>query len=256
MKTIAIIPARYGSVRFPGKVLADLEGKPVIQHVYERVSLSSAVSRVVVATDDERIEQAVNVFGGETVITSSDHISGTDRVAEAASKTGGDIIVNVQGDEPLIEPYIIDSVVKKILDDEEIVCSTAASLINDETVYSDPNAVKVVMDRMGRALYFSRSPLPYYRKGFSFPGAFLHTGIYCFRRSFLDIYSSLAPTPLETAEKLEQLRIIEHGYRIGVIVTEKALKGIDTEDDLETVRKMLKKENKTFNKAIKNGGAK
>ncbi len=236
---IAIIPARYGSVRFPGKVLADLYGKPVVQHVYERVSQSSAVSRVVVATDDERIEKAVNDFGGEAIMTSPHHLSGTDRVAEAASKTGGEIIVNVQGDEPLIDPDIIDRVVEKIVSDKEIACSTAASPITNEAIYHDPNAVKVVIDKLGRALYFSRSPLPYYCDGFSGGIAYLHSGIYCFRRNFLDIYSSLEPMPLEKAEKLEQLRIIEHGYRIGVVITEDTSKGIDTEDDLEAVRKLI-----------------
>jgi 3-deoxy-manno-octulosonate cytidylyltransferase (CMP-KDO synthetase) len=236
---IAIIPARYGSVRFPGKVLADLLGKPVIQHVYERVSQSKTVSRVVVATDDNRIARAVNAFGGDAVMTLPDHVSGTERVAEAALKTGGKIIVNVQGDEPLIEPDVIDSVVKKILDDREIACSTAASPITDEAVYRDLNAVKVVIDRKGRALYFSRSPVPFYRNSGYEGGAYIHIGIYCFRRDFLDIYFSLEPTALEKAEKLEQLRILEHGYRIGVVITDRAAKGIDTREDLDTVRHMM-----------------
>ena len=238
---VAIIPARYASVRFPGKVLADLCGKPVIRHVYERVAQSSAVARVVVATDDERIVRAVRSFGGEAVMTSPEHASGTDRVAEAAAKTGGDIIVNVQGDEPLIEPALIDKVVLKIVGDDAIACSTAASPITDSAVYHDPNAVKVIMDGRGHALYFSRSPLPYYRDGFCGGGAYLHAGIYCFRRSFLSIYTSLKPTPLEKAEKLEQLRILEHGYAIGVVITDSAPKGIDTERDLETMRGILEK---------------
>ncbi|MCE5251377.1 3-deoxy-manno-octulosonate cytidylyltransferase [bacterium] len=239
-KTVAIIPARYGSVRFPGKVLADLCGKPVVQHVYERVVKAKTVSRAVVATDDERIARAVSSFGGEAVMTSPHHVSGTDRVAEAASITGGDIIVNVQGDEPLIDPDVIDRIVEKITVDREISCSTAASPISDETVYLNPNAVKVVIDHRGRALYFSRSPVPYYRDGGYGGGAYIHMGIYCFRRSFLDIYSSLEPTGLEKAEKLEQLRIIEHGYLIGVIITAEAPKGIDIEEDLRAVRERLK----------------
>lgn len=238
---VAIIPARYASVRFPGKVLADLCGKPVIRHVYERVAQSTAVARVVVATDDERIVRAVQSFGGEAVMTSPEHASGTDRVAEAAAKTGGDIIVNVQGDEPLIEPALIDKVVSNIIGDNAIACSTAASPITDSAVYQDPNAVKVVMDKCGHALYFSRSPLPYYRDGFYGGGAFLHVGIYCFRRSFLSVYSSLGPTALEKAEKLEQLRILEHGYVIGVVMTDSVPKGIDTVHDLEMMRSILEK---------------
>jgi 3-deoxy-manno-octulosonate cytidylyltransferase (CMP-KDO synthetase) len=238
---IAIIPARYGAVRFPGKVLADLAGKPVIRHVYERAVRASTVSRVIVATDDERIADAVRSFGGAAVMTSPGHPSGTDRIAEAARAVGGDIIVNVQGDEPLIEPSVIDAVVTRITGDEAIVCSTAASPIADEAVYRDPNAVKVTIDTAGQALYFSRSPLPYYRDGYAGGGAYLHAGIYCFRRDFLELFTSLKPTPLEKAEKLEQLRILEHGFRIGVVITCSAPKGIDTEADLEAIRRMLEK---------------
>ena len=157
--TVAIIPARYGSKRFPGKALADICGKPLIQHVYERVSLSSAISRVAIATDDERIAQVVEKFGGECIMTSPDHKSGTDRIVEAARVTGGNVIVNVQGDEPLIEPSVIDAAVEKLYDDKEIVCSTAAFPCPDKEMYHNPNAVKVVIDVKGRALYFSRSPL-------------------------------------------------------------------------------------------------
>ena len=229
---VAIIPARYGSTRLPGKALIDIEGKPLIRRVYERVSGASLVSRVVVATDDPRIARAIISFGGEAVMTSPWHKSGTDRVAEAALKTGGEIIVNVQGDEPLIDPRLIDRVIEKILEDEEISCSTAASPISDEAVYRDPNAVKVVLDSKGRALYFSRSSIPFYRdRGFG--GAYLHVGIYCFRREFLSIYTSLEPTPLEQAEKLEQLRILEHGFSIGVVITDYVSIGVDTSEDME-----------------------
>ncbi len=237
---IAIIPARYGSTRFPGKVLADLSGKPVIRHVHDRTAAAETVSRVVVATDDERIAHIVKEFG-ECVLTSPDHATGTDRVAEAAEVTGGDIIVNVQGDEPLIEPVVIDAVARKMLDDDGIVCSTAASPIEDEAVFSSPNAVKVVMDRSGRALYFSRSPIPFHRDG-GFGCAFLHTGIYCFRRDFLGIFGGLEPSPLEKAEKLEQLRMLEHGHKIGVVVTNYRSMGIDTPEDLERAREMLSRD--------------
>ncbi|MFC1541306.1 3-deoxy-manno-octulosonate cytidylyltransferase [Candidatus Latescibacterota bacterium] len=238
-EVVAIIPARYGSTRFPGKVLADIHGKPLIRHVYERVSNSSTVSRVAVATDDERIARVVQEFGGEAVMTSSDHMSGTDRIIEASTVTGGDIIVNVQGDEPLIEPSVIDTVVEKLLNDEEIVCSTAAFPCSDRAVYTDPNAVKVIIDNKGRALYFSRAPIPFYRDS-NFENAYIHVGIYCFRREFLEIFSGLSQSKLERYEKLEQLRIIENGYKIGVAVTEKGAIGVDTAEDLEKVRALMK----------------
>ena len=236
---VAIIPARYGSTRFPGKMLADINGKPLIQHVYERVTCSTLISRVFVATDDERIISVVKSFGGEALMTSPHHTTGTDRVAEAAAMTGGEIIVNVQGDEPLIEPAVIDAVCNKLRENNTIVCSTAASLITDMSLYEDPHAVKVVIDLKGRALYFTRSPVPFYRDG-AFGGAYLHTGIYCFRRSFLEQYAALEQTPLEKAEKLEQLRILEHGFNIGVVLTEYKSFGVDTEEDLDVVRHLMK----------------
>jgi len=236
---IAIIPARYASTRFPGKVLADLSGKPVIQHVYERTSSAASVSHVYVATDDERIERAVKDFGGDAVMTSPRHRSGTERVAEAVEFTGGDIIVNVQGDEPLIDPEVIDAVCLRLQGDGDIVCSTAAAPFTEQAVYEDLNAVKVVVDLRGKALYFSRSPVPFYRDS-AFGGAYLHVGIYCFRREFLERYAVLERTPLEKAEKLEQLRILEHGYEIGVVLTDYRSIGVDTEEDLEKVRRLMK----------------
>jgi len=236
---VAIITARFGSTRLPGKALLDIEGKPLIRRVYERVTGAAMVSRVVVATDDSRIAEAVTSFGGEAVMTSPLHKSGTDRVAEAALVSGGEIIVNVQGDEPLIEPRLIDRVIEKILEDREISCSTAASPITDEAVYRDPNAVKVVLNNKGRALYFSRSPLPCYRDS-SFGGAYLHAGIYCFRREFLAQFTTFEPTSLEQAEKLEQLRILEHGFSIGVVITDCISIGVDTFEDLELVRRIIR----------------
>ncbi len=238
-KVVAIIPARHGSTRLPGKALLDIRGKTLIRRVCERVSLSARVNRTAVATDDERIADEVRTHGFEAVMTSPLHRSGTDRVAEAAESLGGDIIVNVQGDEPLIEPSVIDGVVDRILSDEGIVCSTAASPITDETIFRDPNAVKVVVGLDNRALYFSRSPVPHRRDG-GFGGAFLHIGIYCFRRDFLARFASLEPTPLEESEKLEQLRMLEHGYRIGVAFTDHAAIGVDTEADLEAVRRICR----------------
>jgi len=235
---VAIIPARYGSTRFPGKALADIGGKTLIRHVYERVARSGAVARVAVATDDERIAREVEGFGGTVVMTSPLHRSGTDRVVEAAHITGGDIIVNVQGDEPLIDPLVIGYVVKKLEEDDGIVCSTAAYLTDDEAVCLNPNNVKVVCDRSGRALYFSRSPLPVYRDRV-FHSALIHMGIYCFRKAFLDVYGGLEQTPLEKAESLEQLRILEHGYKIGVVLADHGEIGVDTPEDLEKVRRLM-----------------
>ena len=237
---VAIIPARYASTRFPGKLLAEIGGKSVLRHVFERVSQTELVSRIAIATDDDRIAREVEGFGGDFVMTSPDHKSGTDRVAEAVKTTGGEIIVNVQGDEPLIDPAAIDSVIRKIIEDEKIVCSTAAYFTSDADVYTNPNCVKTVFDISGRALYFSRSPLPFYRDN-GFNGAYIHIGIYCFRSTFLDIYSSLQRTELEKAEMLEQLRILENGYGIGVVVTGKPSIGIDTPEDLETARKLFEK---------------
>jgi len=235
---VAIIPARWASTRLPGKALADIAGKPLIRHVYERVTQASLVSRVAVATDDERILRAVETFGGDVVMTSPDHASGTDRIAEAAKAFGGDIVVNVQGDEPFIDPGVIDAVCGELEADDLIVCATAANPSSDPGEYADPNTVKVVTGLDGRALYFSRSPVPYWRDGGN--GEFLvHQGLYAYRREFLDVFTALEPTPHERAEKLEQLRMIEHGYRIGVVVTPLRSIGVDTPEDLEKARRMI-----------------
>ncbi len=237
-ETVAIIPARYGAKRFPGKALADLNGKPLIRHVYERVTQASLVSRVAVATDDDRIADAVRLFGGEVIMTSPDHASGTDRIVEASKKTGGDIIVNVQGDEPLIEPGVIDRVIQKIEADPDIVCSTAAFPVTDASVFQNPNAVKVVFDQAGRALYFSRSPIPFNRDE-TFERAYIHVGIYCLRKSFLDIYPTLRQSMLEQTERLEQLRILDNGYYIGVVEITGGSPGVDTPEDLAAVRRFM-----------------
>jgi 3-deoxy-manno-octulosonate cytidylyltransferase (CMP-KDO synthetase) len=237
-EVVAIIPARFASKRLPGKALADICGKPLIRRVYERVALARGVSRVVVATDDDRIAQAVVSFGGEVMMTSANHASGTSRVAEAARATGGDIIVNVQGDEPLIDPAVIEAVVGGIKADSGIVCSTAAFSAPDEETYRDPNAVKVVIDNRKRALYFSRSPIPCDRDG-AFAGAYIHVGIYCFRREFLERYGSLQPAILEERERLEQLRILENGEKIGVVLTASPSIGVDTPEDLVRVRALV-----------------
>ena len=235
---VAIIPARYASTRLPGKALADIAGKTLIQHVYERVNKATLIDRVAVATDDERIFHAVEAFGGTAIMTSPDHVSGTDRIAEAAAAFGGDIVMNVQGDEPFIDPRVIDAVCLKLDEDDSIVCATAASASSDPVEYANPNAVKVVIGLEGRALYFSRSPVPYWRDGGN--GEFLvHQGLYAYRREFLNVFTSLEPTSYERAEKLEQLRMLEHGYNIGVVVTASRSVGVDTPEDLEKARRMM-----------------
>ena len=223
---IAIIPARYSSTRFPGKSLVEIDGKPLIEHVYRRVQQAGKVSRVIVATDDERIRRAVERFGGLAAMTRNDHSSGTDRLAEAASGLDPDtLIVNVQGDEPMIEPGVIDRAITAAqLQDAEIV--TLMTRL-DPSEADDPNRVKVVVDRNGHALYFSRSRIP------SGGTTFLHIGLYAYRVSFLQQFTKLDPTPLERAERLEQLRALEHGFRIRVVEVESESWGIDTPEDLE-----------------------
>ena len=242
MSVLAIIPARYASTRFPGKPLAAIAGKPMIQHVYERTLKADSVSRVIVATDDERIRAAVVDFGGEVVMTRADHPSGTDRLAEVAAGLDADLIVNVQGDEPLIDPLMIDQAVKPLLADPTIEMGTLKSLIKDEEDYLNPNIVKVVTDRDGFALYFSRSPMPYLREAdFASVPLFKHVGLYVYRRDFLLKYPHLSETDLEKAEKLEQLRALEHGYRIYVATTDCESIGVDVPADLEKVVGQLAK---------------
>ena len=226
---VAIIPARFNSTRFPGKPLAEIEGKPLIEHVYRRVQKASFVNRIVVATDDRRIADAVERFGGTAFMTRNDHPSGTDRLAEAAQGLAPEtLVVNVQGDEPMIEPGDIDRAVEAAAaDDADIV--TLMTKISNSTE-ENLNRVKVVTDRNGMALYFSRSRIP------SGGTCFLHLGLYVYRVDFLQKFTKLERTPLEIAESLEQLRALEHGYRIRVIEVENESWGIDTPEDLQRFR--------------------
>ena len=237
MSFSVIIPARYASTRFPGKPLADLAGKPMVVRVCERAAQSGAAA-VHVATDDERIATAVRDHGFAVVMTRPDHPSGTDRLAEAATrlKLGErDIVVNVQGDEPLIEPALIRQVADKLADAD---MSTACHALHDAVALANPNVVKVVMDAKGNALYFSRSRIPYPRDGE--PACYRHAGIYAYRVAFLRRYAALEPAPLEKAEALEQLRALWHGHRIAVVVSETDIPpGVDTPQDLEAVRRIL-----------------
>ena len=250
MKITAIVPARYASTRFEGKALADIKGKPMVRHVYERTALAQLVSEVIVATDDERIATAVRAFGGRVVMTSRDHNTGTDRLAEVAAGLDSEIVVNVQGDEPLIEPAMIDEAIRPLVEDSAIVMGTLKSRIRNLHDFLSPNVVKVVTDRNGFALYFSRSPLPNFRdkwndlKDEAFNSGKLlchkHVGLYVYRRDFLLQYARMAPTQLELSEKLEQLRVLENGYRIKVVETAYESIGVDTPGDLEKVLEKLK----------------
>jgi len=232
---IAIIPARYQSTRLPGKPVIEVRGKTLIEHVYRRVEQAGSIERIVVATDDERIAQAVQRFGGNVIMTRIDHQSGTDRLAEAAADLPADaLVVNVQGDEPLIEPEVIDRAVAAArLGDSEIV--TLRTRLDDQVAIHDPNRVKVVVGRDGLALYFSRSPIP------SSGTTFLHLGLYVYRAGFLRRFTQLERTPLEVAERLEQLRALEHGFRIRVVEVESASWGIDTPADLDKFKSYLGK---------------
>jgi 3-deoxy-manno-octulosonate cytidylyltransferase (CMP-KDO synthetase) len=248
MSAIILIPARYASTRFPGKPLALLKGLPLIQHVYQNSMHSRLADDVVVATDSETIFEKVLSFGGKAVMTSPDHVSGTDRIAEAARTMNYDIIVNVQGDEPLIQPEMIDEVISA-LNDPRASIGTLAIRIKDHREIFDPNAVKAVFNMEGFALYFSRAPVPYHRDEwkdldpFSVHGSrftvFKHVGIYSYRRDVLRQLSELPPSRLELAEKLEQLRAIENGFPIKVKETLYETFGVDTPEDLERIEKCL-----------------
>ena len=240
MKFSVIIPARYASSRFPGKPLADLGGKPMVVRVCERAKKSGAAA-VHVATDDERIAAAVRAHGYSAIMTRADHASGTDRLAEAAKKLrlrDSEVVVNVQGDEPLIAPALIRQVGTLLEKKRQASVSTACHAIHAAAALASPNVVKVVLDREGYALYFSRSQIPYPREAAAV--TYRHAGIYGYRVSFLKKYARLKPSPAEKAEALEQLRVLWHGYRIAVAVSETEIPpGVDTPQDLEAVRRML-----------------
>lgn len=232
MKAACIIPSRYASTRLPGKPLRLIAGKTLVHRVYERACLAKVPETVIVATDHEEIEKEVKSFGGHVVMTSVNHPTGTDRLAEVAAKLPQyDIIVNVQGDEPLIDPDVIDRLAQDLMDHEDLDMATVATPLRKDE-YEDPSAVKVVVNQKGEALYFSRSLIPYPRHEFSVP-PLKHVGIYAYRRDFLLAYAKMEQTPLEKTESLEQLRGLEMGYKIGVIPVETEDIGIDTEADLK-----------------------
>jgi 3-deoxy-manno-octulosonate cytidylyltransferase (CMP-KDO synthetase) len=249
---VALIPARFGSTRLPGKPLSNIHGKPMVQRVYERVCQATRVDRVLVATDDERIARAVAGFGGEVVMTSPDHASGTDRLAEAAASLDADVIVNVQGDEPLIDPAVIDAVVEPFADEPSLPMATVSMPLRSLEDMLSPSVVKVVVDGRGNALYFSRSPIPFVRDGgpsdartaalraITLGLARQHVGLYAYRKDALLRFAALPRSPLEEAEGLEQLRALAAGMAIRVVPRSgEAGRAVDTPADLEQVRLLL-----------------
>lgn len=245
MKVLGIIPARYSSTRFPGKPLALLAGKPMVQWVYERAARAELLSEVIIATDDERIFEAVKKFGGRTVMTRANHPSGSDRIAEVAAKSDAEIIVNIQGDEPLIEPAAIDLGVKILIDNPAAQVGTLVRPIRGAADLRNPNVVKVALAQDNTALYFSRSAIPFCRgaqtnaEWLQQHTYFKHIGLYIFRREMLLQFVKWSPGVLEKIESLEQLRLLEHGVKIHVAVTEYEARSVDTPEDLKKLKNGL-----------------
>ncbi|PIS27143.1 MAG: 3-deoxy-manno-octulosonate cytidylyltransferase [Candidatus Marinimicrobia bacterium CG08_land_8_20_14_0_20_45_22] len=243
MNIVGVIPARYSSTRLPGKPLKKIAGQTLIRRVYENAVKSRFLKRLIVATDDERIQKEVESFGGEAVLTPSGLPSGTDRVAYAVKKESAEIIVNIQGDEPFLDPTVIDDAIEALAQSPECVVSTAGRTNITEKELSDPNVVKVLTNSRGEAIYFSRQNIPFVRDNETqrFPSPTLvHIGLYVYRLDFLFKFTSLPVSRLEEMEKLEQLRIIENGYRIKVVTTDRASLGIDTPADLQFAEKMIR----------------
>ena len=242
MRAVVIIPSRYGSSRFDGKPLALICGKPMVQWVYQRALASSCVESVHVATDDLRIRDAVRNFGGNVIMTGNECRSGTDRVAEAAERLklkSRDVVINIQGDQPLVDPRSFDAVVQPFIEDPTLEMSTLAFVIQDEREITDPKDVKVVFDNNGDALYFSRATIPWGREGLYGYKVYKHLGVYAYTREFLDCFRNLPPGRLEAIEKLEQLRAMEHGYTIRVAVTPYDSPEVDLPEDIARIEKKL-----------------
>jgi 3-deoxy-manno-octulosonate cytidylyltransferase (CMP-KDO synthetase) len=238
-KILGVIPARFASTRFPGKVLAQIAAKTMLEHVYERASLSTYLTSVIIATDDDRIRTVARSFGARVRMTRSDHLSGTDRAAEVASAEDAEIFVNIQGDEPLISPDAIDAAILPLVHEPDLVMGTLKKRIEDPREITDPNVVKVVTNRSGDAVYFSRCAIPFAREPSGRTPYFKHIGLYVYRRDFLLAYPALPVGPLEAAERLEQLRALENGFSIRVVETEYESLGVDTPRDLERVSKLF-----------------
>jgi len=245
MEAIGVIPARYGATRFEGKLLKDLCGKPVIQHVYERAKKAKLLDDLIIAADDDRIVKAVEAFGGKVVFTSKTHTTGTDRLTEVVNQIDVKLIVNIQGDEPLIQPLLIDDLVRTMQDPDEAqtVMATVVKKSRSLEEFKSPDVVKAVVNQKGYAMYFSRSPIPTLLKFDAEKDFFYkHIGIYAYRKDFLFTFKKLAKSALEKNERLEQLRALEAGYRIKAIETNFETVGVDTPDDLELAKQMIQKE--------------
>lgn len=241
MNTLCVIPARFASTRLPGKPLADIAGKPMIVRVYQQAAKARRLTGVIAAVDDERVYEAVVSNGGRAMMTAKDHPTGTDRLAEvAAAHPEAELIINVQGDEPMIEPAIIDELAAAFDDDPDLQMATVKSPMESQADINNPNNVKVVTDKNGYALYFSRSPLPYFRENTGMT-VYKHIGIYAYKRDFLLEYAKMMPTQLEQTESLEQLRALENGYKIKVIETDYHFVGVDTPEDLAEVNAAYQK---------------
>lgn len=252
IKVAAVIPARWDSTRLKGKILADINGKPMIQHVWERVKKARCVDEVVIAVDRDKVQKIVESFGAKAIFTSPEQPSGTDRLAEVASSVDADVYINIQGDEPLVHPLMVDELAQVFEYERNIQMATLIKRIHNKNDVTNPNVVKVVVDRKGFALYFSRSPIPYIRdKGDTgsiedmdpenITGRyFKHIGLYSYTKDFLFTYTNLPKSTLEKDEKLEQLRVLEHGYKIKTIETRYDTIGVDTQEDLEKVREILR----------------
>ncbi len=247
MKVVAAIPARYHSSRFEGKALIEIHGKSLIEWVYRQTVKSRLIQKAIVATDDARIFEAVSRFGGEAIMTSPLHKTGTDRIAEAIKKLEVDIVVNVQGDEPLITPDVIDGIIQPLLDNPELQMATAACEIKDKEDIDNPNVVKVTMDRNNFALYFSRSKIPYHRESHGTSTVYKHLGLYSFRKEFLGRFTDLPQGELEKTESLEQLRVLEYGYKLKVVKTDYDGIGVDTKEDLDKVVQRISQLQKSEN---------
>jgi 3-deoxy-manno-octulosonate cytidylyltransferase (CMP-KDO synthetase) len=238
-KILGVVPARFASSRFPGKVLAQISSKSMLQHVFERASMARYLTSTIIATDDQRVYDAARAFGAQVRMTRADHLSGTDRVAEVASAESAAIVVNIQGDEPLIDPDAIDAAVLPLIHDSAVAMATLKKRIEDPREVGDPNVVKVVTNHAGDAIYFSRCPIPYFRDGQHQGMHYKHIGLYVYRRDFLLSYSSLPVGPLERSERLEQLRALENGHPIRVVETEYESLGVDTPEDLARVSRLF-----------------
>jgi 3-deoxy-manno-octulosonate cytidylyltransferase (CMP-KDO synthetase) len=243
MKVVGVIPARMGSSRFPGKPLALIRGKTMIEHVYKRSALSKALDTLVVATPDREIAEAVQSFGGEFVMTSPDHQRATDRVAEAAQTVGGDIVIVIQGDEPLVHPDMIEAAVKPVAEDGDIFCSNLVERIRTRQEFENPNTIKVTMDHQGNALYFSREPIPNQTiLGFDKIQAYRQVCIIPFRIANLFKFLELEPTPLEETESIDMLRILQHGYKVRLVETEYRTLSVDMAEEIVPVEQAMERD--------------